>query len=179
MPDAPPIERSIDHDQIHWLAGDGNAQYCRACPSHGRGFSQVAGRELGGKGTVQTEAGSKPININCKFAPRATDTSLSLDGKCTGYVVFSRAIGADVKTDGKIYTGIYNGSRTGPAGLRGKRVNNALVLGIRWAKEVKGDRAAELKLEKLANNRMRLTTTDNDPATGKNVVISQINLNRT
>jgi hypothetical protein len=52
-------------------------------------------------------------------------------------------------------------------------------LDIRWAKEVNGDRAAELRLEKLANNRMRLTTTDKDPATGKNVVISRIDLNRT
>ncbi len=154
---------------------------CLAGPAHATdaAFLQSLGGSWGGKGTVKTETGSQPVKINCRFASRATDTSLSLNGKCTGYVVFSRAIGADVKTDGKTYTGVYNGSRTGPAGLRGKRANNALVLGIRWAKEVNGDRAAELRLEKLANNRMRLTTTDKDPATGKNVVISRIDLNRT
>lgn len=52
------------------------------------------------------------------------------------------------------------------------------MLGIRWAKEVNGDRAAQLKLEKIGDNGMRLTTTDKDPATGKNIVISEINLNR-
>ncbi|CAM5484353.1 hypothetical protein MAUB1S_08122 [Mycolicibacterium aubagnense] len=162
---------------IGWLAA---AMLCLAGPAHATDadFLKSLAGSWGGKGTVKTETGSKPIKINCSFASRATDISLSLNGKCTGYVVFSRAIGADVKTDGKTYTGIYTGSKTGPAGLRGKRANNALVLGIRWAKEVNGDRAAELRLEKLANNRMRLTTTDKDPATGKNVVISQIDLNR-
>ncbi|QND60502.1 hypothetical protein [Mesorhizobium huakuii] len=131
-----------------------------------------------GKGTVKTDADSKPIKINCKFASNATDSSLSLDGKCTGYVVFSRAIGADVKTNGKTYTGTYTGSSTGPAGLSGNRSGNALVLGIHWAKEVNGDRAAQLRLEKVGDDGMRLTTIDKDPATGKNIVISQINLSR-
>lgn len=131
-----------------------------------------------GKGSVKVDAGSQPINITCKFASRATDSSLSLDGKCTGYVVFSRVIGADVQTDGKSYTGIYTGSSTGPAGLSGKRSGNALILDIHWAKEVNGDRSALLKLEKVGDQGMRLTTVDKDPATGKNIVISEINLRR-
>ena len=81
-------------------------------------------------------------------------------------------------TDGKSYKGTYIGSRTGPAGLAGKRSGNALNLAIRWAKEVNGDRAARLRLEKVGDNGMRLTTTDTDPATGKSVVISEINLRR-
>lgn len=162
---------------IGWLAA---GMLYIAGPAHATdaAFLQSLAGNWAGKGTVKVESGSKPISINCKFASDATDTSLSFNGKCTGYVVFSRAIGADVKTDGKTYTGVYTGSRTGPAGLRGKRADNALVLAIRWAKEVNGDRAAQLRLEKVANNRMRLTTTDKDPATGKNVVITEINLNR-
>jgi hypothetical protein len=131
-----------------------------------------------GQGTVKVDADSQPIKINCKFASDATESSLSLHGKCTGYVVFSRAIGADVQTDGKSYKGIYTGSNTGPAGLSGKRSGDALVLGIRWAKEVNGDRSAQLRLEKFGDNDMRLTTIDKDPATGKNILISEINLSR-
>jgi hypothetical protein len=131
-----------------------------------------------GKGSVKPEADSSPISVNCKFASDTTDTSMSLDGKCTGLVVVSRAIGADIKTDGESYKGTYIGSSTGPAGLAGKRSGNALNLGIRWAKEVNGDRAARLRLEKVGDNGMRLTTTDTDPATGKSVVISEINLRR-
>jgi len=156
------------------------AMLCLAGPAHaddGDFLKSFAGSWVG-KGTVKTDADAKPIKINCKFASNATESSLSLDGKCTGYVVFSRAIGADVKTNGETYTGTYTGSSTGPAGLSGNRSGEALVLGIRWAKEVNGDRAAQLKLEKVGDNGMRLTTTDKDPATGKNIVISEINLSR-
>ena len=84
----------------------------------------------------------------------------------------------EIKTDGKSYKGTYIGSSTGPAGLSGKRSGNALNLGIRWAKDVNGDRSAKLRLEKVGDNGMRLTTIDTDPATGKSVVISDINLRR-
>lgn len=163
---------------IMWLAA---GLVCLASPAYASDapFLQSLAGSWAGQGTVAVETGSQPITINCKFSSRATENSLALNGQCTGYVVFSRTIGADVKTDGKTYTGVYTGSRTGPAGLRGKRAGEALVLAIRWAKDVNGDRTAQLRLEKLANNRMRLTTIDKDPATGKNVVISQINLSRT
>ncbi|CCV15403.1 hypothetical protein [Mesorhizobium sp. STM 4661] len=156
------------------------AMFFLAGPAHATDadFLKSFGGSWSGKGTVKVEADSKPITINCKFASQATDNSLSLDGKCTGYVVFSRAIGADVKSNGKTYTGIYTGSSTGPAGLNGKRSGNALILGIHWAKEVNGDRSAQLRLEKVGANGMRLTTMDKDPATGKTIVISDINLGR-
>ena len=131
-----------------------------------------------GKGSVKPEADSSPISVNCKFASDTTDTAMSLDGKCTGLVVVSRAIGADIRTDGKSYKGTYIGSSTGPAGLSGKRSGNALNLAIRWASDVNGDRSARLRLEKVGDNGMRLTTTDSDPATGKSIVISEINLRR-
>ena len=76
------------------------------------------------------------------------------------------------------YSGSYVGAGTGTAGLTGKRSGNAINLGIRWAKEVNGDRTARLTVEKVGENGMRLTTVDNDPKTGKNVITSQINLRR-
>ena len=59
-----------------------------------------------------------------------------------------------------------------------KQSGNALNLAIRWAADVNGDRLAQLKLEKVGENGMRLTTIDKDPQTGKSVVISKIELQR-
>jgi hypothetical protein len=131
-----------------------------------------------GKGSVRLRAGSSPINVSCKFTSDTTETSMALDGSCTGLVAVSRAIGATIRSDGGSYTGIYRGSRTGPAALSGKQSGNALDLAIRWAKNVNGDRSARLTLEKVGDNGMRLTTVDEDPETGKAVVISRIDLRR-
>jgi hypothetical protein len=131
-----------------------------------------------GKGTVKVRTDSSPINVTCKFASDATESSLSLDGNCRGLVIVSRAIGADLKANGAKYSGSYIGAGTGTAGLSGSRSGNAINLGIRWAKDVNGDRNARMTVEKVGDNGMRLTTVDVDPATGKNVVTSQINLRR-
>ena len=64
----------------------------------------------GGKGSVKVEADSAPINVSCKFSSDTTESSMALDGSCTGMVVVSRAIGATIKTDGKSYKGTYIGS---------------------------------------------------------------------
>ncbi|TIN68565.1 MAG: hypothetical protein E5Y30_23015, partial [Mesorhizobium sp.] len=106
-------------------------------------------------------------------------TSLSLDGNCRGLVVVTRAISADLKASGAKYSGTYVGSRTGPAQLNGSRSGNAINLGIRWAKEVNGDRRAQMKVEKRGEKGMRLTVIDTDPKTGKSVVTSRIDLQRT
>lgn len=131
-----------------------------------------------GKGTVKVRTNSSPINVSCDFDSSATDVSLSLDGNCRGLVVFSRAIAADLKIDGQRYAGSYIGAGTGTAGLSGSRKGNAINLGIRWAKDVNGDRKANMTVEQVGDNGMKLTTVDFDPKTGKNVVTSQINLRR-
>ena len=153
---------------------------CVGWPAHAADaafLKSLAGNWVGG-GTVKVDADSGQTKINCKFVSQAVGSSISLDGRCTGYVVFSRVISADVRSNGKSYTGTYTGSSTGPAGLSGKRSGNALILGIHWAKSVNGDRLAQLRLEKVGNNGMRLKTVDNDPATGKTITISDINLRR-
>jgi len=58
------------------------------------------------------------------------------------------------------------------------RSGNAINLGIRWAKDVNGDRKAQMTVEKVGENGMTLTTVDVDPESGKSVVTSQINLRR-
>jgi len=131
-----------------------------------------------GNGTVKVRVNSSPVEVTCKFNSDATDTSLSLDGNCRGLVIVSRAIGADLKASGSKYSGSYVGAGTGTAGLSGSRKGNAINLGIRWAKDVNGDRNARMTVEKVGENGMRLTTVDVDPKTGKNVITSQINLRR-
>jgi len=131
-----------------------------------------------GKGTVRVRANSSPVGVSCNIASDATNTSLTLSGNCRGMVVVSRAINASLKAEGASYSGTYTGAGSGKAGLSGSRNGNAIDLGIRWAKEVNGDRIARLTVQKVGDNGMKLTTTDVDPKTGKNIVTSEINLRR-
>lgn len=131
-----------------------------------------------GAGTVKVRTDSSAINVDCTFSSDTTATTLALDGICTGMLVVSRAIGANLKAEGSNYTGSYTGAGTGAAGLNGSRSGNAINLAIRWAKEVNGDREALMTVEKAGENGMRLTTTDVDPKTGASVVTSRIDLKR-
>ena len=131
-----------------------------------------------GKGTVKVRVNSLPMTVSCKFSADTTERSLSLDGNCTGFMGFSRAIGAIIRSNGSTYSGSYVGAGTGPAGLNGKRAGNTLELGILWAKKVNGDRNAKMTIEKIGSDGMRLSTIDIDLKTGKSVVTSEINLRR-
>jgi hypothetical protein len=131
-----------------------------------------------GKGTVKVRVNSFPMNVSCNFTSDTTSGSLSLDGNCTGFMGFSRAIAAVLKINGSTYSGSYVGAGTGTAGLNGKRSGNTIMLGIRWAKKVNGDRSARMTIEKIGSNGMRLTTVDIDPKASKSVVTCQIDLRR-
>ena len=132
-----------------------------------------------GTGTVLVRTDSKPISVKCSFDSNAKGDSLSLDGNCRGLVIFSRAVKANLKASGAKYAGSYVGAGTGKAGLSGSRKGNAINLGIRWAKEVNGDRKALMTVQKVGDNGMTLTTVDVDPKSGKSVVTSKIKLRRT
>ncbi|WP_159952420.1 hypothetical protein [Rhizobium sp. 18065] len=131
-----------------------------------------------GKGTVKVRTNSPTINVTCQFTSDTTQQSLSLDGKCTSLAIFSRAISADLKATGSQYTGSYVGAGTGTAGLGGQRAGDTINLGITWAKEVNGDRRAQMRIERVGTTGMRLTTVDTDPKTGKSIVTSRIDLRR-
>lgn len=93
-------------------------------------------------------------------------------------VILSRAISADLTIADGRYSGSYIGAGTGKAGLSGKRVGDKINLGIKWAKEVNGDRTANMTIEKVGSQGMSLTTVDKDPATGESVITSRIDLRR-
>lgn len=131
-----------------------------------------------GKGKFRISAGSSPMSVSCSFDAETSATSLSLDGKCRGMVVMSRKIGVTLETNGEGVSGSYVGSTTGPAGLSGRREGSAFDLSIRWAKAVNGDREAQMKVEKVGEDGMKLITTDIDPETGQAVVTGEITLSR-
>lgn len=131
-----------------------------------------------GSGTIKVRTDASPVKVACKFTSEAADASLALDGYCRGLIVVSRSIEANLNAMGGSYSGSYVGAGTGTAALSGNRRGNAIDLGIRWAKEVNGDRSARLTVEKVGGEGMTLTTVDVDPKTGKNVVTSRINLRR-
>lgn len=141
-------------------------------------FLKTLAGSWSGKGTVKVRASSPTMNVTCKFQSNTTASSIALDGRCTSLAVFSRVITADLKTNGSAYTGSYVGAGTGTAGLNGTRAGDAIKLDVKWAKEVNGDRRALLTIEKMGPSGMRLTTVDADPATGRSIVTSQIDLRR-
>lgn len=131
-----------------------------------------------GQGQVRLRTNKKPINVNCTFTSTASENSLSLKGRCRGLLVVSRAVGVDLKISGGAYRGSYIGAGSGTASLSGKRRGDTLNLAIGWAKEVNGDRRANLSVAKAGNDGLTLTTTDRDPSSGKMVTTSRITLAR-
>lgn len=154
------------------------------CPSVSPAFADDAAflasfaGSWSGKGKFRISAGASPMPVSCSFDAQTSATSLSLDGKCRGMMVVSRKIGVTLKTNGDGVSGSYIGSTTGPAGLSGRRQGSAFDLLIRWAKAVNGDREAQMTVEKVGEDGMKLTTTDVDPKTGQAVVTGEIDLNR-
>lgn len=131
-----------------------------------------------GSGMVLTRIGTRPVNVNCGFDIDAGSANLSMKGSCRGLLVVRRSISADLRVSGQRYTGTYVGPSGMPSSLSGARKGNVINLGVQWAKETNGDRSATMTLEKVADNRLRLQTIDKDPATGKSVVTSRIDLSR-
>lgn len=131
-----------------------------------------------GKGAVRVRTTAPSMTVSCTFDSSTTPSSLALEGSCTGLMVISRALAVNLKSSGGRYTGSYTGSATGVARLSGARRGSAIHLGILWAKNVNGDRNAQITMRKVGNNGMVLTTTDMDPQSRKPVITSEINLVR-
>lgn len=141
-------------------------------------FLKTLAGSWNGNGTVLTRIGAKPINVTCRFNSTAGDTTLSMQGTCRGLLVVRRSISADLRASACGYSGTYTGPSGQPSTLSGNRRGNAINLGVRWARVTNGDRAANMTIEKIGNDRLRLQTIDKDPSSGKSVVTSRIDLSR-
>ncbi|SCB58723.1 hypothetical protein GA0061105_105192 [Rhizobium aethiopicum] len=127
---------------------------------------------------VLTKIGGTNLKVSCTLRSDAGATAVSMNGKCRGLAVFTRTFSATVKAAGARYTGNYVGPSGLPSKLAGTRKGAALNLRVTWARLVNGDRDAILLIEKVGENRLRLQTVDQDPASGQPVVTSRIDLQR-
>jgi hypothetical protein len=142
------------------------------------GFLRSLAGNWSGQGTVKPRINMSPINLTCNFETQARGTALSMNGACRGLILIRRSIGADLRAAGGRYSGTYIGPAGGRSALSGNREGNVIRLAIRWSKDVNGDRSANMIIRKVGNNGLNLSTIDRDPATGKTVVTSEIDLQR-
>lgn len=142
------------------------------------GFLQSLAGDWSGTGKVLTRIGGTNLNVTCTLRSDASASTVSMNGKCRGLAVFTKTFSATVKSAGERYTGNYVGPSGLPSKLAGSRKGTALNLRVTWARLVNGDRDAVLMIEKVGQNRLRLQTVDQDPASGQSVVTSRIDLQR-
>jgi hypothetical protein len=131
-----------------------------------------------GKGTVTTRIGSKPIGVSCTFTASGSGNALVMNGNCRGLLIINKAISANLQANGSRYVGTYVGPSGGRSALSGTRAGDSINLAVRWAKEVNGDFAANMVIRKVGADNLQLLTNDRDLQTGKNVVTSDISLQR-
>lgn len=101
-----------------------------------------------------------------------------MNGKCLGLLVVSRAVSAELAVTGGRYAGRYIGPSGGISKLSGGRSGNSIDLTVRWSKLINGDYAASMTIQRVGTNAIRIRTTDKDPASGRQIVTSEINLQK-
>lgn len=110
-------------------------------------LSRFDGRWSGG-GQVRRNAEASPWNVKCAVTGNLSSQGMEMDGRCSGAVIVSRQIGANLEYDPKtgVYTGTYIGSIYGPAALNGRRSGDQVNLTITWARPVNGDTKARMTI---------------------------------
>lgn len=142
------------------------------------GFLKTLAGGWTGSGMMKRTTASSPVNLDCTFQSKVSGEALSMNGTCTGLIVLSREVSATVTARGTQYSGSYVGPSGGVSKLNGGRSGDAINLAVRWSKIINGDRTASMTIQRLGNNAIRIKTIDKDPASGKQVVTSEINLRR-
>lgn len=117
------------------------------------------------------------VDVQCKLDTEGSAKSLNMNGRCTALVFISRDLIAHITADDSRISGQYSGPE-GSGAVQGERVENTLDLSIRWEKPVRGDETAEMKIELLGPNRLRLRSFDRDAATNSMVAVTDLHLQR-
>ncbi|WP_028745867.1 hypothetical protein [Rhizobium mesoamericanum] len=141
-------------------------------------FLQSLAGDWSGGGMMKRTTSSSPINLSCNFKTEASGEALSMKGMCRGMIVITRAVSANIKVSGIQYSGNYIGPSGGVSGLRGTRSGDAINLAVHWSKMINGDRSASMTIQRVDANAIRIRTVDMDPASGQQVVTSDLNLRR-
>ncbi len=140
-------------------------------------LKSLAGNWTGG-GTVVTRIGRPAVNVDCKLRSNAGAASVAMQGNCKALMLFRRPISAELKARGARYSGVYIGPSGRHSTLSGARKGSTISLAVRWSRLVNGDRQAEMTIQKIGDNGLRLRTIDRNPANGETVVTSDIRLDR-
>lgn len=125
-------------------------------------FNQRFSGQFSGTGTVLRPGEEQPRRVSCNVTGTGDEDSVGLDGTCRAAVIFSRAISADLRFDPRTnrYSGIYNGSKNGPAQLSGQRQGDTVRLAIAYRAPINGDRVAMMMLRSEGDRRFRITVVD-------------------
>ncbi|MBW6423814.1 hypothetical protein KX729_20345 [Rhizobium sp. XQZ8] len=140
-------------------------------------LKSIEGQWTGG-GKVLTKLGGQNVNVSCSMQSDANSSRFSMDGTCRAMVVVSRSFKADVQASGASYSGNYVGASGKPSRLAGSRQGNTISLDVTWANEIYGDKAARMTIQKVGENGLRIRTIDRDPESGKSIITTQLDLQR-
>ncbi|WP_169286320.1 hypothetical protein [Chelativorans sp. ZYF759] len=127
-----------------------------------------------GGGQVRLSPEDDPVNVTCRLDGTSGENSASLDGSCTGMILFTREVAAELAVVEGGYAGTYVGSRRGPGQLQGARSGTGLELTLEW----RGHPPASMSLANAGDGRMTLTTIEPHPDTGEPVVTAALELER-
>ena len=138
----------------------------------------MSGKWTGGGEVLQKITDERPLTVKCEFDMSAEGTAFDLDGQC-GVLFVKRAIKLSLEREGEAVAGTYDAKlRTGEATLAGLYDTEAMALEIEWGGDVNGDTMAEMAIERPDEDTLRIKVTDIDPATGEDVVTSDLTLTR-
>lgn len=140
-------------------------------------LNSLAG-DWSGSGMILTRIGGMKVNVSCSLKSDTSPTTVAMNGNCRALAAVTRSFSAKVKAAGQGYTGNYTGPSGRPSKLVGSRKGDALNFAVTWAHVTNGDRSASMMIEKVGQNGLRLQTIDRDPASGRAVVTSRIDLQR-
>lgn len=101
------------------------------------------------------------VGASCNMKGSGDPKALSMNGRC-GVLFFKIGLGLRLKdAGGGRFTGVYTGSRTGPAALSGSLEGDKLTMNITWGGEVNGDRSATMILKRTGAKSFSQTVFDN------------------
>ncbi|MDP9839860.1 hypothetical protein J2T09_004640 [Neorhizobium huautlense] len=149
----------------------------QAMASDAEFLQSIEGRWSGG-GIALTKLGGSNVKVSCSMRSDANVSNFSMDGTCRALAVVSRSFNAKVRSSGTLYSGTYVGVSGKPSKLAGVRKGNTIRFDVTWANTVYGDRKATMTIQKVGEKGLRIRTIDRDPATGKTIVTTQLDLQR-
>ena len=145
----------------------------------GEGFDPALnGRWTGGGEVLPRIDGMTPFQVKCEIDVSTDDATFDLGGHC-GALFVKKPLSVVLTREDDRISGIYEAElRTGQATLEGDYATDTFALDITWGGEVNGDTAAVMTIERTEPDAMRVRVVDRDPATGKDVVTSDLTLTR-